>query len=68
MYELELHRIRAAELRRAAQHDRLVREAVRLRRAARAARAARAGHADHGAPVAEPHTDRPRRHRLPRTT
>ncbi|MFF9090253.1 hypothetical protein ACF1BE_28365 [Streptomyces sp. NPDC014991] len=56
MYELELHRIRSAELRREAQRDRLAREAVRARRAAR-----------HDTPAAESHTERPRRTRLPRT-
>ncbi|MEU0053394.1 hypothetical protein ABZ299_21540 [Streptomyces sp. NPDC006184] len=56
MYELELHRIRSAELRREAQRERLAREVVRARRAAR-----------HGAPAAESHTERPRRTRLPRT-
>ncbi|MET8767708.1 hypothetical protein [Streptomyces sp. NPDC004658] len=58
MYALELHRLRSAELRRAAQEERLAREAVRSRRA---------GSADDGAPGAEPHTGRPRRHRVPRT-
>ncbi|KOV95359.1 hypothetical protein [Streptomyces sp. NRRL B-3648] len=62
MYQLELHQIRSAELRRTAQQERLAREAVRVRRAAR-----RAASAGHGAPAAESHTDRPRRHRLPRT-
>ncbi|GHA55633.1 hypothetical protein GCM10010345_70210 [Streptomyces canarius] len=61
MYALELHRLRSAELRRTAQEDRLAREAVRSRRAAR-----RAEPAADGAPAAESHTDRPRRHRLPR--
>ncbi|WP_225823052.1 hypothetical protein [Streptomyces naphthomycinicus] len=62
MIELELHQIRSAELRSAAQRERLAREAVRSRRAAR-----RAESAGHGAPAAESHTDRPRRLRLPRT-
>ncbi|MFH9090252.1 hypothetical protein [Streptomyces sp. NPDC017673] len=62
MYDLELHRLRAAELRRTAEEDRLAREAVRSRRAGR-----RAESAGGGAPAAESHTDRPRRHRLPRT-
>ncbi|MER5789443.1 hypothetical protein [Streptomyces sp. NPDC001980] len=74
MFEYELHRIRSAELRRQAEDDRLVREAVRSRRAARReARAARAaGAAEHAAvtgdtPVAqEAHTDRRGRRRLPR--
>jgi hypothetical protein len=61
MYEYELHRIRSAELRRTAQRERLAREVVRARRAAR-----RAESAGHGTPAAEPHTDRPRRLRLPR--
>lgn len=56
VYELELQRIRSAELRRQAQRDRLAREVVRARRAAR-----------HDAPAAESHTERPRRTRLPRT-
>ncbi|MFF8729626.1 hypothetical protein ACF073_24485 [Streptomyces sp. NPDC015171] len=62
MYELEIHRLRSAELRHAAQRERLAREAVRYRRAARRARAA-----GDGASEAESHTDRPRRQRLPRT-
>ncbi|MFF8907690.1 hypothetical protein [Streptomyces olivaceoviridis] len=66
MYTLELHRLRSAELRRAAQEDRLAREAVRSRRAARRA-ARRAEPAGDGAPAAESHTDRPGRPRLPRT-
>ncbi|MFF5535142.1 hypothetical protein ACFY71_22090 [Streptomyces cinerochromogenes] len=61
MHEFELHRMRTAELRREAQQHRLVREAVRARRAARRA------DAGHEAPAAESHTDRPRRLRLPRT-
>ncbi|MFH8796769.1 hypothetical protein [Streptomyces sp. NPDC017941] len=35
MFEYELHQIRTAELARQAQHDRLVREARRARRASR---------------------------------
>ncbi|MEU6668773.1 hypothetical protein [Streptomyces sp. NPDC046727] len=62
MYGLELHQLRSADLRRTAQQERLAREAVRIRRAAR-----RAESAGHGTPVAESHTDRPRRLRLPRT-
>ncbi|MBG7699648.1 MULTISPECIES: hypothetical protein [Streptomyces] len=58
MYALELHRLRSAELLRAAQEERLAREAVRSRRAESAG---------DGAPAAEPHTGRPRRHRQPRT-
>ncbi|MES9525359.1 hypothetical protein [Streptomyces capoamus] len=62
MYQLELHQIRAAELRSTARRERLAREVVRSRRAARRARSD-----GHGAPAAESHTDRPRRLRLPRT-
>ncbi|MER6034638.1 MULTISPECIES: hypothetical protein [unclassified Streptomyces] len=62
MYEFETHRFRHAELRRAAARERLAREAVDARRAAR-----RAEETLTGAPGAEPHTGRPRRHRLPRT-
>ncbi|WP_251095055.1 hypothetical protein [Streptomyces sp. Caat 7-52] len=62
MYEFELHRLRSADLRRTAQQERLAREAVRSRRAAR-----RSGSAGDGTPVAESHTDRPRRLRLPHT-
>ncbi|MGW1594751.1 hypothetical protein [Streptomyces sp. NPDC002343] len=61
MYELELHRLRSAELRRTAREERLAREAVRSRRAARRARPGV------GAPAAESHTDGSRRHGLPRT-
>ncbi|MBL1086638.1 hypothetical protein JK359_32560 [Streptomyces actinomycinicus] len=62
MHALDLHRVRSAELRRVAQQERLAREAVRSRRAAR-----RAASAGDGTAAAESHTDRPRRHRLPRT-
>ncbi|WP_250401991.1 hypothetical protein [Streptomyces cellostaticus] len=62
MHEFETHRIRHAELRRAADRERLARAAAGARRAAR-----REETAPLGAPGAEPHTDRPRRHRLPRT-
>jgi hypothetical protein len=62
VYELELHRMRFAELRRTAQRERLAREVVRSRRAARR------GASGDGAPAAESHTDGPRRHGLPRTT
>ncbi|MET8561405.1 hypothetical protein ABZV75_12720 [Streptomyces flaveolus] len=58
MHALELHHLRSAELRRTAQEERLAREAVRSRRAESAG---------DGAPDAEPHTGRTRRHRLPRT-
>ncbi|MFF7475996.1 hypothetical protein [Streptomyces sp. NPDC008092] len=72
MFEYELHRIRSAELRRQAADERLVREAVRSRRAARrdARAAGAAGNATEpgDAPVAqEAHTDRRGRRRLPRT-
>jgi hypothetical protein len=68
MFEYELHRIRSTELRRQAEDARLVREAVRSRRAAR--REARAaGHATATADALaaqEAHTDRRGRRRLPR--
>ena len=62
MYEFETHRLRHAELRREAAQERLAREAVGARRVARREEAAPLG-----TPGAEPHTDRPRRHRFPRT-
>ncbi|MER5530521.1 hypothetical protein ABT075_39110 [Streptomyces sp. NPDC002677] len=62
MFELELHEIRAAELRRRADDARLVREAVRSRRAARREEAAR-----QAAVPEEVHTGRPSRRRLPGT-
>lgn len=62
MYELDLVRMRSAELRREAARERLAREVARDRRAARRAVAAL-----RSAPEAEPHTDRPRGHRLPRS-
>ncbi|MEU6199847.1 hypothetical protein [Streptomyces sp. NPDC047061] len=62
MFEYELHRIRSAELRRQADEARLVREAVRSRRAAR--REAR--EARDAAAAQEAHTDRRGRRRLPR--
>ncbi|MER6085315.1 hypothetical protein ACFY6U_22125 [Streptomyces sp. NPDC013157] len=65
MFEYELHRIRSAELRRQADDARLVREAVRSRRAAR--REARAAGTAGDVPAAqEAHTDRRGRRRLPR--
>ncbi|KUM67562.1 hypothetical protein J7F01_24905 [Streptomyces sp. ISL-22] len=64
MYEYELHHIRTAELIRQAEHERLVREAVRVRRAARREAANRS--AEDGAET-EAHTSRRRRHRHPRT-
>ncbi|MEV5957981.1 hypothetical protein AB0M11_30160 [Streptomyces sp. NPDC051987] len=60
MFEYELHRIRSAELRRQADEARLVREAVRSRRAAR--RDAVPG----DTAAQEAHTDRHARRRLPR--
>ncbi|MEU6304154.1 hypothetical protein [Streptomyces chartreusis] len=61
MYGYELHHIRSAELIRRAEHERLVREVVRGRRAARRQeRAARA------ASEPESDTSRLRRHRPPR--
>ncbi|MFF4119460.1 hypothetical protein [Streptomyces sp. NPDC001714] len=65
MFEYELHRIRSAELRRQAEDARLVREAVRSRRAAR--RDARDGAVTGDATTAqEAHTGRRGRRRLPR--
>jgi hypothetical protein len=63
MYEYELHNLRSAELIRQAEHERLVREALRVRRAARRETAERSaeGEAETGA-----HTSRLRRHRHPR--
>ncbi|MEU1407152.1 hypothetical protein ABZ471_33230 [Streptomyces sp. NPDC005728] len=60
MYEFELHRLRSAELRRQAAQERLAREVRRSRGDARRA-------ALHSTAGGESHTDRPRRHRLPRT-
>ncbi|MFG2124144.1 hypothetical protein [Streptomyces sp. NPDC048710] len=62
MYEYELHRVRSAELLQEAAQERLAREVRRSRRTAR-----REAAALHSAAGAETHTDRPRRHRLPRT-
>jgi hypothetical protein len=62
MFEIEYHRMRSAQLIREAERDRLAREAARARRAARQEQST-----GNGGPVAEPHTDRPRRHRQPRT-
>ncbi|MFD8722691.1 hypothetical protein ACFV2H_33115 [Streptomyces sp. NPDC059629] len=61
MFEYELHQIRSADLRREAADARLVREAVRTRRAARREEAARKAAAE------ETHTGRRGRRRLPRT-
>ncbi|WP_369172546.1 hypothetical protein AB5J49_33175 [Streptomyces sp. R28] len=58
MYEYELQHLRAAELIRQAEHERLVREAVRGRRAAK--------RSAEGSADAEAHTWRLRRHRHPR--
>ncbi|WP_128435090.1 hypothetical protein [Streptomyces cyaneus] len=63
MYEYELHHFRTAELLRRAEHARLVREAVRTRRAARREAAKRSAQ---GAAEAEAHTSRLRRPRHPR--
>jgi hypothetical protein len=62
MIEIEYHKMRAAQLIREADEQRLAREVARARRAAR--RAQPAGNAATGA---EPHTGGPRRHRFPRT-
>ncbi|MEU9477173.1 hypothetical protein [Streptomyces sp. NPDC048191] len=62
MIEIEYHKMRSAQLILEAEQQRLAREAARARRAAR-----RAGSAGHGGAAAESHTDRPRRHRIPRT-
>lgn len=57
MSEYELHHLRSAELIRQAEHERLVREAVRGRRAERSAQ---------GAARKEAHTSWLRRHLHPR--
>ncbi|PKW10235.1 hypothetical protein SAMN05428944_2584 [Streptomyces sp. 1222.5] len=62
MFQMDHHRTRSAQLIREAQEDRLAREAARARRTARKEASGRVGDR-----VAESHTDRPRRHRLPRT-
>ncbi|MFJ1870969.1 hypothetical protein [Streptomyces chartreusis] len=61
MYGYELHHIRSAELIRRAEHERLVREVVRGRRAAR-----RQERATQAAEESESYTSRLRRHRPPR--
>ncbi|MFJ3666566.1 hypothetical protein ACIPSE_08925 [Streptomyces sp. NPDC090106] len=69
MHEYELSRLRSAELLRQADHERLVREALRGRRAARreAARREAARREEAGpATESESHTGRPRRLRFPR--
>lgn len=63
VYEYELHHIRSAELIRRAEHERLVREAVRSRRATRRQAGERSAE---GVGEAESHTWRSRRHRRPR--
>jgi hypothetical protein len=60
MYEYEIQQLRAAELIRQAENERLAREIVRGRRAARREAARREAEG-------EVHTGRPRRHRFPRT-
>ncbi|MFE3169478.1 hypothetical protein [Streptomyces sp. NPDC059224] len=62
MFEFELHEIRTAELHRRAADARLVREALRARRAARREQAAR-----QAAVPEEIHTGRSGRRRLPGT-
>ncbi|MGW1803653.1 hypothetical protein [Streptomyces sp. NPDC002078] len=62
MIEIEYHKMRSAQLILEAEQQRLAREAARARRAAR-----REGSAGRDSAVAESHTDRPRRHRIPRT-
>ena len=69
MFEYELSQTRSAELRAAAEHDRLVREALRVRRAARrtqAHEAARGEASAQGGTDARSHSRRPRRHRFAR--
>lgn len=56
----EISQYRSADLIRQAQHERLVRETLRGRRAARREAAERTAET-------ESHTGRPRRHRFPRT-
>ncbi|MEV6114298.1 hypothetical protein AB0L59_17730 [Streptomyces sp. NPDC052109] len=62
MIEIEYHKMRSAQLILEAEQQRLAREVARARRAARQAESA-----GHGGAAAESHTDRPRRHRIPRT-
>ncbi|MEU0599202.1 hypothetical protein ABZ484_13305 [Streptomyces sp. NPDC006393] len=57
MYGYELHRLRSADLRREADRARMVREALRVRRAARRSAAQKA-------PEAESHSSGGRRHRF----
>ena len=65
--EYEISRYRSAELLRQAEHERLVRETLRGRRAARREAAARIAEGDTSQaldPEGEAHTGRPRRHRF----
>lgn len=64
MYGHELHHLRSADLIRRAEHERLAREALRLRRAARREAAQRSAQGSHGTGA---HTSRLRRHRQPHT-
>ena len=59
MYEYEFHHLRSADLIRRAEHERLVREALRARREATERSA-------ESAAEKESHTSRLRRHRHPR--
>ncbi|KUN01836.1 hypothetical protein AQI95_29600 [Streptomyces yokosukanensis] len=61
MIEFEYHKMRSAQLIREAEEQRLAREVGRARRAARHEAAG------HEGPAAESHSDRSRRHRIPRT-
>ncbi|MGI5378396.1 hypothetical protein ACQEV2_29930 [Streptomyces sp. CA-251387] len=63
MYDYEFHHLRSADLIRRAEHERLVREALRARRAARREATERSAE---GAAEKEAHTSRHRRHRHPR--
>ncbi|MGV4986076.1 hypothetical protein ACWC0C_21745 [Streptomyces sp. NPDC001709] len=62
MIELEFHKMRSAQLIREAEQERLALEVARANRAVR-----HVGRAGHDGAVAESHTDRPRRRRIPRT-
>lgn len=59
MFEYELHHMRSADMIREAEHERMVREAIRIRRAAK--------RSTKDATEAESHTFRLRRHRHART-
>ncbi|MER5381348.1 hypothetical protein OG788_31145 [Streptomyces sp. NBC_00647] len=63
MFEYELQQIRSAELIREAQNYRLVKEALRGRRAARRTDSRRSAHDD---TEGQAHSHRPRRHRFAR--